>query len=117
MINLKFKGKKVSDNSWTVSESFEHATPDNVFVGDNRVYPKSVGLFTGLHDIDGEPVFGGDILQVNASTLEVDVVIIWNKNDAKFQADRVIGGKFSDITAAKVSHWKVIGNMFDRNRQ
>ena len=73
MINLKFKGKKVSDNSWTVSESFEHATPDNVFVGDNRVYPKSVGLFTGLHDIDGEPVFGGDILISFKSMLPLSI--------------------------------------------
>ena len=114
MINLMFKGKKISDGAWIVADSFEHATTDNVFVGDDRVYPESVGLFTGLFDCNGDPVFGGDVLQVNASTLDIDVVIIWNKNEAKWQADRVIGGKFSDLAAAKVSHWRILGNFFDR---
>ena len=117
MTNLLFKGKKISDGAWTVDDSFERATPDNVFVGDDRVFPESVGLFTGLFDCFNEPVFGGDILQVNASTLDIDVVIVWNKTEAKFQAERVIGGKFTDLSLAKVSHWKIIGNIFDRIHQ
>ena len=115
MTNLMFKGKKVSDGSWTISESYEHATFGNVFVGEDRVDPESVGLYTGLVDVNGDPVFGGDILTVSMTGLDMDVVIMWNKNDARWQADRVIGGKFCDLTAAKVAHWRLIGNIHNRD--
>ena len=114
MTKILFKGKKASDDQWLIGKSFDQDTFSNYFVDDERVYKDSVGLFTGLYDANGDPVFGGDILRVNASTLDIDVVIVWNQNEAKWQADRVIGGKFSDLTTAKLDHWQLIGNMFDR---
>ena len=115
MFNLMFKGVKIADGEWIITEHYEKDEQGNIYLGDYRVEPDSLSVFTGLFDIDGTPVFGGDVLMVNASTLEINVVIIWNKNEAKWQADRAIGGKFSDLTAAKVSHWKVIGNFFRPN--
>ena len=110
---FKFKAKSF-DGRWIISDSYEHANNENIFVGDSRVQPASVSLFTGLFDANAEPVFEGDILSVDTSTLTVEVVIVWNYSDAKFQADRTIGGKFSDLSKAKVSHWNIIGHYFDR---
>lgn len=112
MTNLLFKGKKISDGNWITAESYEKDENGGVLIGGTWfVEPDSVGVFTGLHDINGEPVFTGDILTVSMTGLDMDVVITWNTYEAKFQADRVIGGKFSDITAAKVARWRLISNI------
>lgn len=111
MTDLLFKGKKISDGAWITAPSVDFSDPDNVKVGGALVKPDSVCQFIGLYDVEGNPVFEGDILTVSVTGLDMDVVITRNVNDSKWQADRIIGGKFSDITAAKVAHWKVIGNI------
>ena len=112
MTELLFKGKKIADGAWITAPSVDFSDPDNVKVGGALVKPDSVCQFIGLFDVEGKRVFTGDILSVSLSTPELDMnVVITITPDARLQADRIIGGKFSDITAAKVARWKVIGNI------
>ena len=68
-------------------------------------------------DAEGNPVYEGDILKTNTTNMELEVVIVWAQDEAKYQADRLIGGKFSNLTAAKVAHWRVVGNIHNRENK
>lgn len=99
---------------WVTSANLHQDFLGNVFVNDERVYKESLGQFTGFYDEDDQGVFEGDIVTARLSTMDIDVVIAWNEKDAKFQADYLSGGKFSDLSQAKLEHWHVVGNIFDR---
>lgn len=111
-----FKGKSLHEGGkWIYDASYDFKGAFGTFIGDTAVAPISACLSTGLHNDEGKEVYEGDILIVHASTMDVEVVIVWNRDEAKFQADRLIGGKFSDLSRSKVSNWTPNGNIYDKN--
>ena len=114
MNKFMFKGKTTADDKWIFSSHYETDVLGNVFIDDERVHPDSVGLFTGFYDEDSSSVYEGDILTAHLSTVDVDLVIVWNSDEGKFQANYLSGGKFSDLSQAKLNHWRVTGRIFDR---
>lgn len=114
MAKFVFKGKTIFDDKWIHSTHYESDMLGNVFIDDERVYPDSVGIQTGFFDEEGYAVYEGDILTAHLSTVDVDLLIFWNKDEGKFQANYLNGGKFSDLSQAKLDHWLIVGNIFDK---
>ena len=112
MFIIGFKGKK-ANGEWVKSSDIRYDENDDIYVGAERVRVACPSI--GLVDENKRMVYEGDILLTNTTNMPVEVVMVWNQNEAKYQANRLLGGKFSDLTAAKVSHWRVIGNIFDRS--
>ena len=114
---MNYKAKKTDGGAWVNGKSYEYVNEENVYVAGERVLAESVCQAIGLFDAEGKPVYEGDILKTNTTNMELEVVIVWAQDEAKYQADRLIGGKFSNLTAAKVAHWRVVGNIHNRENK
>lgn len=142
MREILFRGKRVDNDEWATGylvrgEHYIYETeitaiypPDTIFypntetTGYDRVFPETVGQYTGLTDKNGKKIFEGDILRYTWDTLSGEkkpytYVISYNNKEARF-----IGECDSDDLQHLLPTFKyvgergeVIGNVYDNKEK
>ena len=112
---IKFRGKRVYVGDWVYGdleyrrnsgEALIHQYQQNRYSRQDKVYPESVGQFTGLQDANGTDIYEGDLLLSNENGEVFEVVYDAPEFCCK---DNVFGFKFLNHP----ENFKVIGNVFD----
>ncbi len=64
--NIQFRGKRIEDNKWIYGYLADNNFINNVneiAIPSEEVYPETVGQFTEVYDVNGTPIFEGDIVE------------------------------------------------------
>lgn len=124
---MKFRGKRVDKDKW-VYGNLQVPSKDNVpyFMWDKddnnwqvEVYPRSVGQYIGIKDINNIEIYEGDILRSFDSQGNAIIhTIVWDNSLASFVA--VLNNKQYQTVLCSISEeWikefnkEVVGNIFD----
>ena len=138
MREIKFRGKNVDSGEWYYGSltvypngKCEIVVFDDGEVLEYPVIPESVGQFTGLHDVNGEEIYDGDVVrnkEVGGYGFEYVGVVRYYDEDARFGIDTTATCKFSKrvlfsvgescindghYTITYTNEYKVIGNIID----
>lgn len=125
MREIKFKAKRLDDNSWVFGYFYEEN--DNTYIIENRqkesklnrnlsyqVDPSTVCQFTGLKDCEGNEVWEGDIVEFETYDLykgnvKTEAVIEYTSSGYVAVTDNI---PYSLCTKCI----KVVGNKFDKEK-
>ncbi len=112
---IKFRGKRVYVGDWVYGdleyrrnsgEALIHQYLKNEYSRQDKVYPESVGQFTGLQDANGVDIYEGDLLvsHENGEVFEV----VYDAPEFCLKAN-VFGFSFLN----RPENFEVCGNIFD----
>jgi len=121
MRDIRFRGFGIDLKKWIYGNlvidddpcHIDHSVRIVSCRGTVRVEPESVGQYTGKDDIDGMPVYEGDVLEVcngsvNGYPIRSTVTVKWNAATCSFN----VPGWPSDQDD---THWyRVIGNVWEQ---
>ena len=132
MREILFRGKRIDNGKWVKGGivhqiDFYGDSVDRYFIIDGtdtddnigpayRVYPDTVGQYTGLTDKNGKKIFEGDILKEYGSAPEHSLMVIKNTGFGCFVEFYFHGEKHSTEQVGHtgwLSYDEVIGNVHD----
>lgn len=122
MRTIKFRGKRLHNGKWVCGYLSD---VDNTPIGkvgiinskpfsgceeSTMVIAESIGQFTGLHDKNGNEIYEGDIVSIEAIKSRINKVVEWNSERACWDA----GGE-NRIDLYAFCYCEVIGNIYDNS--
>lgn len=124
--NIKFKAKRLDDNSWAFGYFYEEN--GNTYIIENRqkesklnrnltyqVDPSTVCQFTGLTDCEGNEVWEGDIIGNHDFPFEKRTVTWANCLSCFISQSTKMEDKIDIFLSwSCLKKWTVVGNKFDR---
>jgi hypothetical protein len=117
-MKYKFRGYDVNGKKWVYGDLVHNkkvtktGLEDRVMVGGYEVVPESVGLWTGLYDMNDTKIFEGDILcdkLISIMDNECKRPVVYNQIFGQFMVD-CGDGTFCPIASESV---EVVGNVFE----
>ena len=127
MREIKFRGKKVSNDEWVYGDLIHNTMygnrksiaikefDNNTWLNCFEVIPASVGQFTGFKDCEGKEIYEGDIIEMVYDTSD-DILtrgkIVYETGSYYFDDDEIITGLFEIIDNADC--FSIIGNIHDK---
>ena len=121
MREIQFRGKLIKNNKWVCGDLI-HDTQNNVYVYPlwseglyigNRVFPDTVGQFTGLHDKNGTDIYDGDIVHLDAWSPYAMQVVFMEGAFCLANKDGEFLGDIHYIHHAGVEQCTILGNIHD----
>lgn len=123
---IKFRAQRLGSKEWVYGDLLKHSTLDPftyIAIGtgykiDNpdlgkpiKVYPHTVGQFTGLHDKNGKEIYEGDLLR-SAETGNI-FTVEWVERSAAFKIREHHNGKRWMFGYDASRKFDVIGNIYE----
>ncbi len=105
---IKFRGKR-PDGSWNYGRSIIFKRSGAVLIQGAKVYPDTVGQFTGLHDAQGKEIYEGDILRMSCRKDDLGIVKLENEAAAFTIREK---GKLRWWYLIN-RHYELVGNIHD----
>ena len=125
MREIKFRGKgiyKGKDVGWLYGDLVTHYNLDNEIyrfiryyppshIEERRVYPETIGQYTGLKDMNGVEIYEGDVLQGKSKRM---FSVQYNSKIAGFVACAVDDRQETPcMNYGTMQSYKIIGNIHD----
>ena len=124
-MEYRFRGyDAVGDKGWVYGDLVHNqkvtdtGLVQRVMVGGYEVVPESVGLYTGLSDGCGKPIFEGDVLL--ASSGKFGGVVMWHSNGYFYINDTEELIELSTFThlgeMLRYTDFVVVGSVFEKSK-
>lgn len=122
MRTLRFRGKAKATNKWVYGDLRQFPNGKCAIYTDDSDNPlscpivdaKTVGQYTGLHDVNGKEIYEGDIL---AGANGLNHLVAYYEHEASFKA--ICSNSYLTISNIwiKGCMLRVIGNIYDNPEQ
>lgn len=109
-----FRGKRLSDDQWEyggVDDKSASIISHHQFI---PIDPDTLGLFTGITDVDGQGIYHGDILRIVGSKSQLLIMVLWT--NWKFTIKPYRAPHLEEFMTMSRFSWnqsKVVGNIWD----
>ena len=116
MREILFRGKRVCDNEWMYGDYEHFYLQDGELIvyisdwgkGNEKVFPNTIGQYTGLTDKNGKKIFEGDIVNIDYyETTVINAVIEW------VGAGFVASTEYDDWELDNFGFIEIVGNIHD----
>lgn len=77
--NIQFRGKRIEDNKWIYGYLASNDFINNIneiAVPSEEVYTETIGQFTEVYDVNGTPIFEGDIVETFTISLKQEYPLL-----------------------------------------